>query len=308
MNRPVALLAATTVIFAATSAYLARALVAERALHPAAKPLQPDVPAEGRQATVAAAAGDGEPSSSATVTHANADRQATVKLPPRVKNRTFSAARLAELALKLQDDLPDLAEVLGLQPGEAAGFLELLARQRIREQEMPTKPRKAADGKDWQQQREVQRQADQVEQAAYLGAARATEWSRYVDGLGSRNEVRELRMRLADSDYPLRRDQYEPLVAALAEEQVRHKGERQRLRGGQRDAANPTPAETIEYLNQRLTLIEESLARRGRAAAAVLDSEQLRRYQAMLEHERLRAQAEYESFVTVNAEAARQPE
>jgi len=305
MNKPVVLLAATTVIFAATSAYLARALIAERALHPAAKPIQPEVPVAVPQATVAASAGNGELSSSPTATDAAVDRQAKVKLPPRVKNRTYGAARLAELALRLQDDFPDLVAVLGLQPAEAAGFFELLARQKIREQESAMK---VSDGMAWQKEREVRRQADQAEQAAHLGAARATEWSRYLQSLGSRNEVRELRMQLADSDYPLRRDQYESLVTVLADEQLRHKGERERLRGGQRDAANPTPAETIEYMDQRLTLIEESLARRGRAAAAVLDSEQLRRYQAMLEHERLRAQAEYESFVTLNAEAARKSE
>lgn len=305
MNKPVALLAATTVIFAATSAYLARALIAERALRPAAKSMQPEAPVAVPQATVAASAGNEGLSSSPTATDATGDRQAMVKLPPRVKNRTYSAARLAEIALRLQDDFPDLVAVLGLQPAEASGFFELLARQRIREQESAMK---ASDGMAWQKEREVQRQANQAEQAAYLGAARATEWRRYQDSLGSRNEVRELRMRLADSDYPLRRDQYESLVAALADEEIRHKGERRRLRGGQRDATNPTPAETIEYMDQRLTLIEESLARRGRAAASVLDSEQLRRYQAMLEHERLRAQAEYESFVTLNAEAARNPE
>ena len=110
---------------------------------------------------------------------------------------------------------------------------------------------------------------------------------------------------LVDSDYPLRRDQYEPLVDLLATEQVRHKGEREQLYRGERNAADPTHEEVISYMGKRLDLIEESLERRRRAAQTVLDSEQLRRYQTMLDLERARAQAEYDSVVTLNVETAR---
>jgi hypothetical protein len=239
----------------------------------------------------------------------NASKEAglnpAAKLPERVVNRTYSSARLAELKLQLQDEYPDLATALGLQPDEAAGFFELLAQQKAREQQDSLNSSEQSGKVDWQKQRELNREADRAEQAAYLGAARASEWTRYLDTLASRDEVRDLRMRLADSDYPMRRDQYEALIAVLGDEQIRHKHDREQLRGQERYAANPRPAVAIEYFGKRLTLIEESLTRRGRAAASLLDSEQLRRYQAMLEHDRLRAQAEYESFVTLNAEAAR---
>jgi hypothetical protein len=304
VNKPVVLFAATTVIFAATSAYLARALLAERALRPSESLVQPDALAV-RQEAVSAVAADGEEPSGSTISLDSKTASApVVKVPATVKNRTYSAARLAELKLQLQDEYPDLVAALGLLPDEAAGFFDLLARQKVREQDS-MKPSKESDSGDWQKQRELNRQADRAEQAAYLGAARASEWNRYQETLASRDEVRELRMQLADSDYPLRRDQYEALIAVLGDEQIRHTGERERLHGDQRYAGNPTPAHVIEYFDKRLRLIEESLARRGRAAASVLDSEQLRRYQAMLEHERMRAQAEYESFVTLNAEAAR---
>ena len=305
MNKATAMLTATTLMLGATSVYLLHALQAERTRHAPVTAAGPDASAVAeapRQTTIAIATQDEDLSHFTTPVDPKA-RTSPVKVPARVKNRTHTAAQLAYFRLLMQKEYPDLAMAVGLQPEEAAAFFELLARQRAREAEdaMKRGSRTKADGGDWQKEQET----DRAEQAAFLGEARATEWQKYLDSLGSRAEVRELRMQLADSDYPLRGNQYGSLVTLLAEEQRRHNGEREQLRRGQRDAANPTYQETIDYLDKRFTLIEESLARRGRAAASILDSEQLRRYQAMLDHERLRAQVEYDSFVTVNAEAAR---
>jgi hypothetical protein len=191
---------------------------------------------------------------------------------------------------------------VNVQPDEASRLFDLLARQQLDEVELelhkvaPSERRKAF---------ETQRQANRSELAALLGDARMAEWDRYVNSLGARAQVRELRMLLAESDYPLRSYQYEPMVAALAAEQERHDAERAQLHGSQRDPNNPTHEEVIEYMGKRLDLIEASLARRRQVAQSHLDSEQLRRYESMLELERRRARVDHDAFVAVNAEAAR---
>lgn len=308
MNKATALLAATTILFAGTSGYLAWSLRAERArpiqqaalapLTSQSEPLTQEAPVETTSPEGDAAA---EPDALKVVKAGDAP---TGTLPARVRNRTYKAAQLAYFRLRVEEEYPDLAAALKLQPDEATAFIELLARQRSRDaadsrkQESP----KGVDPRDRQNEREM---LARTEQAEFLGESRTAEWNRYLKTLGSRAEVRELRTTLAESDYPLRRDQYEPLVTTLADEQLRHTRDREQLRRGQRDPANPTHAEVIEYMGKRLELIEESLVRRSEAAAAVLDSEQLRRYRSMIEKERLRAQVEYDAFVTLNAEAAR---
>lgn len=219
----------------------------------------------------------------------------------RLKSRSSEAADLAYRRLELQLKYPDAIAVLNLHTDEAARFFDLLARQERRDAE------REISGKDAGKELQQMWAANKAEQAALLGEARMADWNKYLNSLGARAELRELRNQLADSDYPLRRDQYEPLVALLAAEQVRHKGEREQLRHSMgANAKNVPPEEVIEYMDRRMDLIEESLARRQRAAATILDTEQLKRYQTMLDLQRLQSQVEYDSFVTVNAEAAAQ--
>ena len=311
MNKATALFAITTIVFAGTSAYLARALRAERA-QPAQEADVAPAARAGESAQPVTTIGKASPEHGATsgpgpITAANVSDASAGKLPARVTHRTYAAAQLAFFKLEIEKELPDLAAALSMQPEEAAAFIGLLARQRSREamDARKGKPSEAVDPRDAQKGRDMLARTAQREQAEFLGEARAAGWIRYQQTLGTRGEVRELRMTLADSDYPMRRDQYEPLVTALADEQLRHERDRAQLRRSERDPANPTHAEVIDYMGKRLVLIEESLDRRRKAAAAVLDSEQLRRYQAMIDRERLRAQVEYDAFVTLNAEAAR---
>ena len=115
------------------------------------------------------------------------------------------------------------------------------------------------DPEDRQRLREQRERENTAEQAAFLGEQRKADWNKYLNSLGGRAEVGELRTMLVDSDYPLRRDQYEPLVESLASEQVRHASEREQLyRSGQRPTG-PTNEEVIKHMGQRLALIEQSL-------------------------------------------------
>jgi hypothetical protein len=319
MNKATALFAITTTGLAIISLHLARSLHLERAR-------VATLTATSRSATAAVSEAQQQTDSSVDASHAAAattgptgPKAPTAKgsgpstaatkdgLPPRVRNRTYREAELAHRRLELLKQYPDLIAALNLQPDEAERFLDLLARQQVDDlmDELEANRTKSYDEQDRRRERESRRLANSAQQAAFLGEARTADWNRYLNSLAGRAEVRELRTMLIDSDYPLRRDQYEPLVELLATEQVRHKGEREQLYRGERNAADPTHEEVIVYMGKRLDLIEESLQRRRLAAQSVLDNEQLRRYQAMLDLERARAQAEYDSSVTLNAEAAR---
>lgn len=312
MNKATALFAITTVILAATSLYLAQSLRLERARLAAVvsaqprlstpapePPQQPPATAPSKPPTVRATS-----ATPAVQPSKPAGEKSQLALPPRVVNRSARSADLAVRRLDMEKKYVDLAAALNLQPDEAARVFELLAKQDLADVEDDmARERAGVAGRERQRERERRQQANSAELAALLGEDRAADWNKYMNSLGARAEVGALRVQLADSDYPLRRDQYEPLVAVLATEQVRHNADREQLRRGMRDLANPTPQETIEYMDRRLDLIEGSLARRRRAAESILDSEQLRSYQAMLERERLQRQVEYDS--TVTAEAAR---
>lgn len=307
MNKATVLFASTTVLLAALSFYLAWALHHERgrpdtvetAASVEARTAEPLPTMKSQQSRVEKTASRPAKAQASSVAKDKAQPSGEPAYRQRLTNQTYREAQLAYIRLELERKYPELATALNLQPDEAGRLFDLLARQQQGEAELdevePRQRQKAA---------EARRQANRSELAALLGDARMAEWDRYVNSLGARAEVRELRMLLADSDYPLRSYQYEPLVALLAAEQQRHNAEREQLRS-QGNQNNPTNEQVIEYMGKRLDLIEASLARRYQAAQSHLDSEQLRRYESMLELEHRRAQIEYDGFVTVNAEAAR---
>jgi hypothetical protein len=308
MNKVNVLFASTTVVLAALSMYLGWALHEERRRpdqvenaaplqartteqHPTPEAVEQvrDETAHSRPAKAQAAPGLKDPSQQSTEP---AYRQ-------RLTHQTYREAQLAHVRLELERQFPELAAVLNLRPDEVGRLFDLLAQQQLGEAELDK-----IDPRERQKAAAARRQANRSDLVALLGDAKVAEWEQYVNSQGARAQIRELRLLLADSDYPLRGYQYEPMVAALAAEQQRHNAEREQLRNSQRDRTHPTYEEVIEYMGKRLDLIEASLARRRRAAQLHLDSEQMRRYDSMLELERRRAQIEYDSFVTLNAEAA----
>lgn len=316
MNKATTLFAITTAGLAIVSAHLARALHLERERAASLTALFHSAPPSSAQSQkdsprTATAAGDAATPRPTVPDASPIERPSPGKtrdeLPARVRNRTYREADLAYRRLDLQKKYPDLASSLGLRPDEANKFFDLLAKQSVNDEADQWN-----DNETLQQDPEArlrlrkQRERNTAdEQASFLGEERAADWRKYLDSLGARAEVSELRTMLADSDYPLRRDQYAPLVELLANEQMRHASEREQLfRSGQRPTG-PTHEEVIEHAGKRLELIEQSLERRRRAAETVLDSEQLRRFQMMLDVEHRRAQAEYDAIVTLNAEEAR---
>jgi len=95
----------------------------------------------------------------------------------------------------------------------------------------------------------------------------------------------------------------QPLIASLAAEQQRHKAERENLHD-EADSGNFSPAQILAYMEQRLSLIEESIERQRDAAAAYLDRRQMAAYNDMLNRDLRRARAELESWRASGSVAA----
>jgi hypothetical protein len=324
MNRVTVLFAFTTVAFGVSSMYVAQKLRAERLR---ADTLQDRV-TQFEQAARAAEARETRSTSTtrpqdlkdapAPIARKKSDPPDTnrgwdgEKFSRRLTNPTYRAAQIAYLRLEMEQKYPDLAEALNLRPDEADQFLDLLATQALSEREHEIKIND--DGKvsdqtvvSRRQASEERRRVADAERVALLGEAKLLEWNQYEKSLGARAQVRELQMLLAESNFPLRDDQFGPLVAALAAEQQRHATERDQLYNGTRNPTQPTSQEVIRYMAQRLDLIEKSLKRQRQAAALYLSSEQQKRYDEMLIREQKRAQIDYDVFVTLNMEQPRNP-
>jgi hypothetical protein len=309
MTKANIVLAATAVIFATGCLVLFTDLGSERdrvrALEAQLASLQRDVSAHSRASQPAASA----PEVEAAPTEAAPARNVTVK-PARAAATPSSAppdnsewravladpeyrkARLAERRLQLQRGYPQLVEALGLSPDEAERFLDVLTEQSLRETELEMKkqPRDPM-----QLRRELYAQAEN-ERREFLGEERYRAWLEYVNSSGARGLVNELRTQLATTNSPLREDQVNPLVKAIAKEQARHTAERRANHAGAQWTTETPPSEQIAYMERRNALIEETLQRQQEAGEMYLDSTQQRLFNAMLDRQREEARVELASW------------
>jgi hypothetical protein len=211
----------------------------------------------------------------------------------------YRRARLAELRLDLQQHgYAQLVAELGLSADEAQRFLDLLAEQRLRENEQVMKQAAGQDYMRWRM--ELHAQAEK-ERRAFLGEERFRTWTEYAQSAQARGMVDDLRTQLATTNSPLREEQVKPLVKALATEHARHAAERQENyqaeAGGSGAWTEATPAsQQIEYMERRAALIRESLDRQQEAGEAYLDSVQQREFNVMIDRQRERARIELDSF------------
>ncbi len=318
MNKITALFALTTLAFGISSILLLQALQLERERtgdledQVTRAELERDIAATGDTGYSASAAIAGPQPPITVAPMISGDKKQggdTSKLftPMSAAQR---AADLAYVRLELEKQYPDLAAALNLQPDQAERLFDLLARQamKYREYEMKFSGEGQVSDETYAKRRQIveeRKQADAAEQTELLGEAKMDEFTQYQNSLGARAQVRELRTMLAESTTMLRDDQFAPMVSVLAAEQQRHQAEREKLYNSTGNPTKTTPQEVISYMGQRQELIEQSLKRRHEAAARYLDSEQLKRYDEMLDRERRRAKIEYDLFVTANEDASK---
>jgi hypothetical protein len=210
----------------------------------------------------------------------------------------YRAAMRTQHRLQLEPHYGELAAELGLSQEEADRFLDLLADHDLRENENRIKNGIPGEGGNEEERRrrlKAQQEQMESERKAFLGEERYLAWTEYVNSAGARAQVRDLRTQLATSSSPLREDQIKPLVKALAAEDQRHAAERRENRSNGAQWTDETPAaERIAYMERRDRLIHESIDRTREAAASYLDSEQQKRFDAMLDQRRNRARADLE--------------
>lgn len=226
------------------------------------------------------------------VVDANRDWVAVLRDP------AYRRARLAEARLQLEQGYPQLVAELGLSGDTAERFLDLLAEQSLREQDLSMDKEAVRDPE--KRRRELYAEAEK-ERRALLGEERFRTWTEFVKSTQARGVVNDLRTQLATTNSPLREEQVKPLVKALAAEHQRHTAEREANyndeTGGAGQWTEATPdSQRIAYMERRAALIRESLDRQQEAGQMYLDSAQQREFNAMLDRQRERARVELESF------------
>lgn len=120
---------------------------------------------------------------------------------------------------------PDLAEAMGFNQQEVDAFFDLMARHQ-EEQTEDSAALLTAASQDAEARREIQRRlvekqrAQENELAAHLGA-KYGKWEEYQATAAARQQVDQLKTRLAGAGNPLSDEQADTLVAAFSAEQKR---------------------------------------------------------------------------------------
>lgn len=308
MNRAIAVLAGTTAVFASASAYLwhhERALREQNtALTARVQELErtpgkpspftappPDHP------TAPAPSVDEAPASNAKLGATRAPAVGIVEAPTAadtmnppamfsafrnerlLNDPEYRAAMRSQQRMMLTNRYADLGEALGLHPDEVNRLIDLLADQQVaRMNERPpfqpnTVPDPAAMS-DWSR-RMQQLQLDQDQQVAnLLGEEKLREFRDYQKSEGARAQVNQLRQLLAGSGEPLRPEQSQPLVKALAAEQDRSQQDMQTMFHSTGNV-RPSTQEQATRLEIQLEKTLQAHSRLHDAASQYLTSTQL---------------------------------
>lgn len=311
MNRSIAVLAGATALFASTSAYLwkqeragrernaelsARVQELERhssrskslAMLPPGQPAPPDSGIAPPQQTA---------QERSALTHASPHIETNVPVAfgthdgfladnsKLMSDPEYRNLMRAQSRWMLAERYAGLRDALQLRPDEANKLLDLLADQEanmmanmLPMQDQQPDPKAL---QEWQQQAERQQRNDEAQIAALLGDAKMRQWKEYQSSEGARMQVNHLRQVLADSSEPLRQDQVQPLVKAIAAEQAR------RMENTQGTApAEPrqiSRAEEIEQLERAVADEIRSNERLHDTATQHLSAQQLDEFDRVLQ-------------------------
>jgi len=237
----------------------------------------------------------------------------------------YRAALTMQQKVMLAQQYSDLAAAMNLPPDQVDQLLGLLAEQQMRNmQERPpfrgNTPPDPNEIREWQQRSQERQRQNQEEIRQLLGDSGVEQWKDYQQSMPARSTVKQLRAVLDTAGIPLRQDQVEPLVNAIAAEQRANSQAQAQAAQGQVQAmiagGAAMPAMTVGRgpnmsAEDRVAMTERSLERLEQynqrlrsAASAHLTSEQLRRYDQLLQQQAdmqraslrmMRAQAEAEA-------------
>jgi len=205
-----------------------------------------------------------------------------------MKDPEYRAAMRAQQKMMLSVRYSDLSEALQLQPEEASKLLDLLAEQQAA---MMNRPPLFASGAtpdpaavdEWRQRMEQQRIDNEAQIANLLGEGKMQEWKEYQGSEGARMQVAQLRQVLANSAEPLRQDQVQPLVKAVAAEQKRTMEATQRMTPA--SARQMTRADQLALMEKSFEQTAQTHQRLHDTAAGHLSSQQLEQFDQMLKQQ-----------------------
>jgi hypothetical protein len=182
----------------------------------------------------------------------------------------YRAAMRSQHRMMMSSRYPDLGEALHLQPEDVDKLMDLLTDQEMAN--MSGQPPFGENGQvdqaamqEWSKKLQQRQRDNEAQLAGLLGDSGVQEWQEYQKTLGARMQVKQLRGMLEGSSDPIRPDQVQPLVEAMAAEQQRMM--QTQLRGfssvapGQRTVGMIAPAGAMQPFTpgNQVAMMEKSL-------------------------------------------------
>ena len=193
----------------------------------------------------------------------------------------YRAAWREELRLNYGLRRENIIRLVGLAPEQADAVIDLQIDRMLEQIEDP---------RTLNENYQASERAHQAKLSQLLGQEKSTRLQEYMESRASRIHVDEFRNLLGGPE-TLRDDQVEPLVAALHPEITQLKLD---LRESERTAmwSSDTVEAWRQHAERRVEIEKEAHARMHTAAAPVLSSSQLEKFDAMLKRDRERRAAE----------------
>lgn len=193
-----------------------------------------------------------------------------VRMDKLMEDPEYRAAMRSQHRMMMSSRYPDLGEALHLQPEDVDKLMDLLTDQEMAN--MTGRPPYDENGQmdpagmqEWSRKMQQRQRDNEAQLAGLLGGSGMQEWKEYQQTLGARMQVRQLRGILEGSSDPIRSDQVQPLVAAMAAEQQRTMQTQQRglnsLAPGQRSMAMISSTGVMEPITpgNQMAMMEKSL-------------------------------------------------
>jgi hypothetical protein len=230
--------------------------------------------------------------------------QRMAEFQQRMADPATRARMLAQFKSMVREQHPDVAGVLRLTPTEETALFDLLAAQQLQRQEANGSRRFATDAERQalQQNLTVLASQHEQEQAELLGPARYEEYRAYERQVPERQQIRELRSRL-DETNSLNASQSSRLIDAMYQERDSYL---QQVKSAENFGGYSTsypitafpkdrdPASRLRFAEQQVARTEDFMGRLRLRASSVLNAEQLRRFDEIQDEQLTMVKAQVE--------------
>jgi hypothetical protein len=240
----------------------------------------------------------------ATATRAQRLAQRRAEEAQRWADPAFRSRALVRVKYQARERNPDLGSALRMNASQEGAFVDLLARQQLEMERLNSQIRLASDAERVALQQEITalNARHQQERSEHLGPVRYQQYQDYQQQMPERQQLRELRSRL-DETNSLTAAQSSRLIAAMYQERDSYLQQIKTLEnfGGyslqypiEARSRDRDPAVRIRFAEEQVTRTEEFQSRLRMSASQVLSAEQLRRFDEIQEEQLAMVQARVE--------------